>query len=228
MRAPLSIVIPTLNSVGPLGPTVSSLAEGIASGLIRELVLSDGGSCDGIEATAKSIGANLAISERGRGRQLAAGATRAQGDWILFIHDDTHLESGWSKIVASHCAGTPDIAAYFRLRFRARGLSPKWVAGWANFRSVQFGLPYGDQGLLISRQLYRQVGGFADIPLMEDVDLAKRLKGRLQMLDCHAETGAERYETDGWIKRGSRNLLMLARFSLGSSPEKLYRDYERN
>ena len=228
MRAPLSIVIPTWNSVHLLGPTMSSLLEGVASGLVRELILSDGGSSDEIEMAAESIGADVTISERGRGRQFAAGATRATGDWMLFLHDDTHLESGWSDVVARHCAGSPELAAYFRLRFRANGLVPAWFAGWANFRSAKFGLPYGDQGLLISRQLYGGVGGFANIPLMEDVDIARRLEGRFRMLDCHAATGAERYLKGGWLRRGSRNLLTLARYEFGVSPDKLYRHYERD
>ena len=115
----------------------------------------------------------------------------------------------------------------FRLSFRAQGAAPRIVAAWANFRT-RLGLPYGDQALLISRDLYDQTGGYADMPLMEDVDLARRLRGRLRLLRSSVSTSAARYEEDGWIRRGIRNLWLLALYLGGRSPEDLARRYSRS
>ena len=101
------------------------------------------------------------------------------------------------------------------------------VAAWANLRSRLFGLPYGDQGLLASRALYDQVGGFADIPLMEDVAMARALRGRMRGVRCRIETGAERYLAQGWVRRGARNLWTLVRYFGGVAPEKLVKGYQK-
>ena len=102
------------------------------------------------------------------------------------------------------------------------------MAGWANLRSRWFGLPYGDQGLLIHRSLYRTVGGYPEQPLMEDVAIARSLgRARLTGLNAVARTGADRYLRDGWLRRGARNLWTLARYFLGASPEALAKAYRK-
>ncbi len=117
-------------------------------------------------------------------------------------------------------------AAVFRLRFDSAGVPGRLVAGWANLRTRLFGLPYGDQCLLIPRVLYDTVGGFPDIPLMEDVAMARALRGRIDLLPAHAITDASRYQGEGWMRRGGRNLWTLARYFAGVSPERLVRGYE--
>lgn len=228
MRAPLSVIIPTLNSERNLPQLVECLFEGIHTGLIRELIISDGGSTDHTRRIVESIGAVFLAGDAGRGRQLAAGADAASGSWMLFLHADTVLESGWPAAVEEHIAVFPAGAGYFRLRFRATGFFASWTAGWANVRSKLFGLPYGDQGLLISQELYSSSGGFAHIPLMEDVEIARRLKGRMRMLAATASTDPDRYQSEGWLVRGGRNLLTLARYQLGAAPETLARAYSRH
>ena len=225
MRAPLSIVIPTLNAEHTLAGAVATLIEGVQSGLVRELVVSDGGSTDATVTIAEDLGALLVNGAAGRGGQLGRGASAASGDWLLFLHADTHLAPGWPAAVAEHMK-TSDVAGYFRLRFRAKGLAPAVVAAWANTRS-RLGLPYGDQGLLVSRQLYEIVGGFRDIPLMEDVAIARALRGKLTMLPAVAATGAARYRKGGWVRRGAQNIWLLARFLSGADPERLARAYQR-
>jgi len=225
MRAPLSIVIPTLNSADDLPDTLVCLMEGLETGLVRELIISDGGSQDTTSVIAQNIGAVFLSGEAGRGGQLSRGAGAASGDWLLFLHSDTHLENGWARVVADHI-GTRQKAGYFRLRFRALGLAPVIVAGWANIRS-RFGLPYGDQGLLISRRLYDNVGGYKKYPLMEDVALARSLRGRMIGLSCDAHTGAQKYEMHGWFRRGAGNLWTFLRYLFGVDPEILARNYRR-
>jgi len=225
MRAPISIIIPTLNAGSELPGTLAALAEGLEAGLIRELILSDGGSVDATPALADQAGAVLIAGAAGRGGQLARGADAAQGAWLLFLHADTHPGPGWAQAVLRHMRADAGAAGYFRLRFRANGPAPWLFAGWANLRARYLGLPYGDQGLLIARALYDEVGGFADIPLMEDVAIARALSGRLRRLNATAETSAARYRAQGWLRRGSRNLITLARYLMGADPDRLARFY---
>ncbi len=225
MAAPLSIVIPTLNDAEALGPCLGALAEALTEGLIREVVISDGGSRDGVELVADAAGAELVVGPPGRGAQLARGAEAARGEWLLFLHADTVLERGWSRAVREHMAAAPDRAGWFRLRFDDESFAAGFVAGWANRRARWLGMPYGDQGLLVSRAVYRRAGGYPGIPLMEDVALARRLK--LRGLRAEAATSARRYRRDGWVRRGWRNLTTVGLWYFGASPAWLARRYGR-
>jgi len=225
MPAPISVIIPTLNAAGTIGPTLAVLAEGLDAGLVGELIIVDGGSDDGIGAIADAIGARFIAVPPSRGGQLATGAALAIRPWLLFIHADTVLSEGWLEAVQAHLA-TPEKAGYFRLRFDAIGLAPRLVAGWANLRSRVLGLPYGDQALLISATLYAKVGGHPNQPLMEDVALNRTLKGKLTPLNTEALTSAAKYQGQ-WLRRGSRNLSLLIRYFLGASPETLAKRYRR-
>ncbi len=228
MSAPLSVIIPTLNAAHVLPETLAALMEGVDAGVIRELVISDGGSEDATIAIAEEAGGRVLTGSRGRGAQLRQAAEAARGDWLLLLHADTWLSPGWTDAVTSHMAGSGESVGYFRLAFRARGIFPRLVAEWANLRSRLFGLPYGDQGLLIHRDLLERIGGVPPLDLMEDVALVRALKGRLLSLPAVALTSAERYEQDGWIRRGARNLWTLIRYLLGADPAKLARDYARS
>ncbi|MEP2139240.1 MAG: glycosyltransferase, partial [Erythrobacter sp.] len=205
MRAPLSIVIPTLNAAGELPGTASALLAGTTSGLVRELVVSDGGSVDETLQVARALGAVIVEGDAGRGEQLARGVAAASGDWVLLLHADTQLDEGWDMAAFEHIANHADKAGWFRLQFRSTGFGPRFVAEGANLRSRFLGLPYGDQGLLVSRVVLEQVGGVPRVPLMEDVVLARALKGRLRGLDCRALTSAARYEREGWARRSMSN-----------------------
>ncbi len=224
MPAPISIVIPTLNAADTLPETLQALMEGLHAGLIRELIVSDGGSADKTLEIADEAGAEIVTGAASRGGQLQRGCEIATGEWLLVLHADTVLQEGWSKAVGDHLrTGDP---ATFRLAFRAAGFAPAWVAGWANMRSRLFRLPYGDQGLLVPRRAYAAAGGYPDQSLMEDVALALRLRG-VTVLPVHAFTSADRYQRSGWMRRGARNLWTLTRYFLGADPERLARSYRR-
>ncbi|MEM1064930.1 MAG: TIGR04283 family arsenosugar biosynthesis glycosyltransferase [Pseudomonadota bacterium] len=226
MPAPLSVVIPTLNAAEALPGTLRSLIEGLDAGLIRDLTLTDGGSTDDTRAIGLDAGAEVIECKRGRGLQVARGIAASRGEWLLILHADTELAPGWAAEVLAHIAAHPGRAGYFRLRFRATGLLPQIVAGWANLRARLFALPYGDQGLVISKAQLEAVGGYPELPLMEDVALARRLRRRLLPLATVASTSASRYEAEGWVIRGARNGVTLLRYFSGADPARLAKSYE--
>ncbi len=223
MRGRLSVIVPVLNSAAELPALLCGLMAGVEAGLIRELILSDGGSRDGTARIADDAGAIWVTGAASRGAQLRRGAAVAGGEWLLFLHADTGLPEGWVQAAEAQMEdGRP---GYFRLSFDAQGAAPRIVAGWANLRARVFHLPYGDQGLLISRAEHDAAGGYPDIPLMEDVALARSLGRRLQMMPLAICTSAARYQRDGWALRGVRNLWLLVRYLGGADPETLRRRY---
>src|SRR5207237_1239137 len=144
--------------------------------LIREIIVSDGGSRDDTLAIAKRAGARMVTQARGRGGQLCAGAAAASGDWLLFLHADCRPLPGWQQAVLAFIAApaAEERAAYFDLALDDDGPAARRLERIVAWRCRTLGLPYGDQGLLISRAFYDAVGGFRPLPLMEDVDLARR------------------------------------------------------
>ncbi|MEM6482139.1 MAG: TIGR04283 family arsenosugar biosynthesis glycosyltransferase [Pseudomonadota bacterium] len=225
MRARLSVVIPTLMAEDALRQSLPALSEGLHSGLVRELIISDGGSRDATQQIAEAAGARMVTGVASRGGQLRRGAELAEGDWLLFLHADCVLPAGWAQAVTRHLES--EGAAAFRLGYDVDGLAPALVSGWANLRSRMFGLPYGDQALLIEREVYDTVGGYADIPLMEDVAMARALRGQITLLPLTVLTSSEKYRREGWLKRGARNLLCLARFLMGADPQTLAKRYDQ-
>ncbi|MEP4197829.1 MAG: TIGR04283 family arsenosugar biosynthesis glycosyltransferase [Aliishimia sp.] len=222
MPAPISVIIPTFNAAHSLPGCAAALFEGVETGLIRELIVTDGGSSDETSEVADAIGAQVLEGPASRGGQLRRGCAEAKSDWLLILHADTQLAKGWCGPVAAHLATRQ--AGWFRLRFDHGGA---FVAGWANFRSRVFGLPYGDQGLLIPRALYEHVGGYPDQPLMEDVALARALSGHLRFIDVEATTSAQKYRQQGWLRRGTRNLVTLTRYFAGTDPKVLAQAYRK-
>lgn len=229
----ISVVIPTLNADARLGECLNALVAPALDGVVKEVIVVDGGSADATLPMADSFGTRILTAPPGRGGQLRRGAEAAQGEWLLFLHADTVLEEGWAEEALQFIKAHPDKAAVFTLQFDAKGLAPKLVAGGAMLRTKFMKTPYGDQGLLISKELYEDIGGYAEMPLMEDVEFIRRLmkqKGpqALCVLKAQAVTSAERYERDGYVRRVMKNLTTLTRYFLGVAPEKLAQSYSRS
>ena len=216
----LTIVIPALNAAASLGACLAAL-DGI-----DEILVVDGGSTDDSAGIAERAGARTIAAPRGRGTQLRAGGAAARGDWLLFLHADTRLGAGWREAVAAHVATAPDRAGYFDLRLDDNAWQARVIERGVASRVRLLGLPYGDQGLLISRRFYDEIGGFRPLALMEDVDLARRIgRHRLRRMEATALTSADRWRRDGWLRRSGRNLACLALYALGMAPTRLARFY---
>lgn len=226
MPAPITVVIPTLNAADTVGPTLACLYQAMGKSLINEVIFADGGSIDHTAQIADEAGVEVVKAPKGRGSQLSTGAKAAKGQWLLFVHADTVFSAGWETHMRAHI-NTQTKAGYCKLSFDTNGFAPVIIAGMANIRSRLFGLPYGDQALLISQKLYQQVGGYPDIPLMEDVALARKLRGKMMPMPITASTGAQRYIKDGWFARSRKNLITLALYFIGVTPEKLAKRYNR-
>lgn len=227
----LSVVIPTLNADRSLARSLATIVPGAVAGLVKDVVVVDGGSTDETTSVAEDAGCNVVHSRKGRGLQLAEGARCARGDWLLFLHADTELEAGWEREVqefidTAMAEGDIKRAACFRFKLNAIGMKARWIERSVALRCAIFALPYGDQGLVVSRRLYDETGGYAQIPLMEDVDLVGRI-GRRRMTFLHhvALTSAERYARDGFFARAARNILCLTLFYLRVPPQVLWRIY---
>src|SRR5262245_16043524 len=161
----ISVVIPTLNAEAGLAQTLAALVPAALDGLVREVIVADGGSTDATAGIADEAGTEFLTQSGGRGCQLAAGAERARFPWLLFLHADTVLEPGWERDAAAfmdavdrgkRLAG----AAAFRFALDDTGFRPRLLEQMVALRCALFRLPYGDQGLLMPRQLYAEIGGY--------------------------------------------------------------------
>ncbi|MCP2680231.1 glycosyltransferase [Maricaulaceae bacterium NA33B04] len=231
--ARLFTIIPSLNAAATLGRVFDALAEGERTGLSAGWLVADAGSSDRTQDLARRAGAHIVTGACGRGAQLAAGAEAAArltsaDDWYLFLHADTRLRPGWSHAVRRFINEERKRAGYFTFALDDGGRRARRLERAVAARCRLFGLPYGDQGLLISRRFYEALGGYKPWPLFEDVDLVRRIgRRRLQPLGIAAETSAERFLVEGYTRRSARNLTLLARYYMGASPQKLAEAYRK-
>lgn len=207
----ISVIIPARNAEHRLAATLSALVPSAVDGIVKQVIVVDGGSTDSTAQVADQAGADVVMSAPGRGGQLAQGAATARFPWLLFLHAGTVLEDGWERSATDFMRRVdygerPMAAGAFTFRLDDKGIAPRVLERLVHLRCKISRVPYGDQGLLIPRQLFDAVGGYKNLPIMEDIDLARRLgRSRLAMLDANAVTSAEQYKRDGYLLSSVRN-----------------------
>jgi rSAM/selenodomain-associated transferase 2 len=217
----ISVVIPTLNDEAHLAGALGSLVSAAVDGVVREVIVADGGSTDRTLDIADGAGAEILKTEAGRGTQLKAGAERARFSWLLFLNADTILDAGWDREASHHIERVETgrrrpSAAAFKFALDDEGVWPRTLESFASLRTSLLKLPYGDQGLLISRRLYDEVGGFGALPMMEDLDLIRRLgRSRVALLTTRAMKGPEQHRREASFSRTARNQICLGLYLLG-------------
>jgi rSAM/selenodomain-associated transferase 2 len=226
----LSVVVPALDEARTLPALLDALRRGLR--VPHEVIVADGGSADGTDAVARDAGARVVTGARGRGRQLAAAVAASRAPLLCALHADARPSPAalarLDALAAETAAGRPPAHAYaFRLAIDAPGAAFRVVERTANARSRWLALPYGDQGLVMTRAAYDAAGGYPPWPLMEDVALVRalaRVTG-VRLLDAAVTVSARRWQRDGVVRRTLANWRLLARYLLGASPERLARDY---
>jgi rSAM/selenodomain-associated transferase 2 len=223
----LSIVVPVLDegaNLEALLPELRRLCPG------AEVVVADGGSRDGgPEVVRRFPGVRLARGPRGRARQMNAGATAATGDVLLFLHADTRLPAGAAAAIERALADPAVAYGRFDVRFDRPGRAYRTIAALMNHRSRLTGICTGDQALFVRRATFEALGGYPDIPLMEDVELTRRLKrrGRVAALRSVVTTSARKWEREGVARTVVLMWALRLAYACGVAPARLHRWYYR-
>ncbi|MCY4660793.1 MAG: TIGR04283 family arsenosugar biosynthesis glycosyltransferase [Acidobacteria bacterium] len=224
----VSIVIPVLRDSVQLDGLLASLARRADDAAV-EIIVANGDADDGAVAgvQARHAAVRWVASPPGRGLQMNAGAAVASGRWLLFLHADTRLDERWLDALRqaeSHGA----VGGAFRFTLDSPRRVARVIERGVAWRTRWLGLPYGDQGLFVRRDAFEALGGYRPYPLMEDIDLVRRLRrrGTLRLSPLPIRTSARRWERDGWVRRSLRNLTLVALYFGGVSPRRLARRYD--
>jgi len=222
----ICVVMPTLNCDSHLRMLLPQLV-----GKADRIVIADGGSTDDTLAVGVKT-AVIAAGADGRGQQLALGASWAgEAKWLLFLHADNQLPDNWFESVRNHIARHPKSVGYFRYRANAKGFWPRFMDFWVAMRCHWWGLPYGDQGLLISRAQYDELGGYPPQSLFEDVAIIDAIKAKfgrtsLRVLRGQMRVDVSKYNKEGIWSRGLKNLKLLRAYRRGEDINVLAKHYE--
>jgi glycosyltransferase involved in cell wall biosynthesis len=209
----ISVVIPTINAERLLPRCFDSLILPAVRGVVREVIVADGGSSDATVTIADGAGAHIVQTGHRRAAQLIAGAEAARSDWILFLHPETALEPGWEVEVESFLQqASPERprAAVFRFALDDFDTTARRAEARAALRSWLLALPYGDQGLLIPRRLYNKLGGYRALERLEDADIVRRI-GRRRLVRLRSRAVNKARTRQGWFKPMALPLLQWLR-----------------
>lgn len=221
----VSVIIPVLDDTKCLDLALASVGH---HATVEIIVVNGGEHTPAIEVLQRAAPwVRWVTSLPGRGRQMNVGASGATGTWLQFLHADTRLPAGWLEELQRISAAGSVIGGSFRFQLDSSSRWARVIERGVAARVLWFQLPYGDQALFARRDVFVALGGYRELPVMEDVDLVRRLRraGRLHHSSLPAMTSARRWETDGWVRRSSENLLLVLLFFLGVSPEWLAQRY---
>ena len=224
--AKISIIIPVLNEAGYLAQTLA-MAQTARN---CEILVVDGGSWDGTLHLAETLGARVIAAKPGRSSQMNVGAVAASGDILLFLHGDTRLPEEFDRFVRETLAMPNTVAGAFRLAIDGNSPALRLVEWGVNLRSRLLQLPYGDQALFLTRATFHTLGGFPDLPIMEDFELVRQLRklGMIRLLPVSVLTSGRRWQKLGIVKTTLINQLAIVAYLVGIAPAQIARWYRRN
>lgn len=227
MHPSISIVIPVLHEAHIINRLIGHLMRLTFDGQLEILVVDGAPSGDSLEAI-QAPQVKKIFSAQGRGIQMNAGARKASGDILLFLHADTRLPPNGLVHVVEALRNSSAVGGAFDLSIDSPRTCFRWIEKTASLRSRITRIPYGDQAIFIKRGFFLKLGGFGAFPIMEDVELMRRIRKsghRILLLPSRVKTSARRWESTGVCRNTLRNWMMLVLFYLGASPERLKRFY---
>ncbi|ABA21973.1 Glycosyl transferase, family 2 [Trichormus variabilis ATCC 29413] len=221
----ISIIIPTLNEAGNIQQTIATTQPSVNI----EVIVVDGGSQDGTVAIAQSLGVKVISSSPGRAVQMNTGAALATGEILLFLHADTLLPVGFDEMIRTALQQPGVVAGAFALRIDADLAGLRWVEKGVYWRSCFLQMPYGDQAIFITKSIFEEVGGFPELPIMEDFELIRRLKGvgKITLIPVSVATSARRWLQRGVFKTTLINQVVIIAYLLGVAPAQLRNWYRQ-
>ncbi|GET37569.1 TIGR04283 family arsenosugar biosynthesis glycosyltransferase [Microseira wollei] len=219
----ISIIIPVLNEASTINKTLASIKK--ASNI--EIIVVDGGSEDETVALAQSLGIKVLFSPPGRATQMNRGAAAATGDILLFLHADTRLPNNFDTSVRQSLQIQKTIAGAFELKIDSDIPSLRIVEKMVNVRSRYLQMPYGDQAIFLKATVFNQIGGFPNLPIMEDFELVRRLQplGKIEIVPAPVVTSGRRWQKLGVLKTTLINQLIILGYFLGIPPDQLAQWY---
>jgi rSAM/selenodomain-associated transferase 2 len=226
--------IPTVSVVVPVAgdqEAAEQLLAQIPPDPRVEVILADGGGNPLLEAMTRARqDVRVVRSARGRARQMNSGAAVAHGEWLIFVHADSTLPNGWLDVFlreASRTEGAIASGGWFQFALDDPSWQARLIERGVRWRVRLFRLPYGDQGLFVRRHIFNTLGGYRELPLMEDVEFARRFiaAGPVIELPVALATSARRWRADGWFRRSLLNMGLVLLYFAGVNPQRLARWY---
>ena len=224
-----SIIIPVLNESSIINQTIEHI-YGICSGFNVEVIVVDGDPEGGTISSIKKKEVITLLSPVGRGKQMNKGASVACGDILLFLHTDTELPENAFRLSSSQMGKEKYVGGAFDLGIQSDRFVFRLIENMVYIRSRLTRIPYGDQAIFIKKDCFKKMNGYKAIPIMEDVELMKRIKRmghKIAIIPQKVKTSPRRWEKEGVLYCTLRNWLLIGLYFLGCNPQKLVRFYYR-